>query len=73
MEVHPFCEEQERIFCEGEVCIALPACQLLVDRPNLSIHSFHGTAELGEALRLQPLLLFMHPATHTHNQDATHL
>lgn len=63
MEVNSFCEEQEGIFCEGKVCIALPACQLLVDWPNLSIHSFHGTAELGEALRLQSLLFLMQPAT----------
>lgn len=63
MEVHPFCKEQKSIFCEGKVCIALPSCQLLVDRPNLAIHSIHGTAELGEALRLQPLLVFMQSAT----------
>lgn len=65
MEVHSFSKQQQGILCEGEVCIALPSCQLLVDWPDLAIHSLHGTAELGEALRLQCLFLFMQPAVDT--------
>lgn len=65
MEVHSLSKKQKRIFCKGEVCIALPSRQLLINGPYLAINSFHGTAELGQALGFQRLFLFMQPAMDT--------
>ena len=59
MEVYAFSKEQQGVFCEGEVRIALPRRQLLVDAAQAAIHCLHSTAELLQPLILQLLLLLL--------------
>ena len=59
MEVYAFSKEQQGVFCEGEVRIALARRQLLVDTAQAAVHCLHSTAELLQPLILQLLLLLL--------------